>query len=339
MQLIGKMTLNRNPSNYFAETEQVAFHTGNLVPGIEATNDPLMQARLFSYLDTQLTRLGGPNFTQLPINRPHCPVNDMLRDGMHQTAVHDGISPYLPNGIDEAPRVATAREGAYVHTPRALEGDVVRGAPASFDDHYSQAALFYRSLTPIEQAHVVEAFTFELGKVYEEEIKKRTLAVLADVDANLCGQVAAGLGLRSPKGTPPGEVDVSPALSQITDVPGPIDGRKIGVIADEKSDLAGIKKLRRALSNLGAELLVIAPVGGTLGRRPRRYAGRPDVARLPLHRVRRHRRCRGGRSNQRRQAGCPAPRGLPPLQGSGRVGHRDRRIGRCRDRPSTARAS
>ena len=244
----------------------MAFHTGNLVPGIEVTNDPLMQARLFSYLDTQLTRLGGPNFSQLPINRPHCPVNDMLRDGMHQTAVHDGISPYLPNGIDKAPRVATAREGAYVQTPRVLEGDVVRGAPTSFDDHYSQAALFYQSLTPIEQAHVVEAFTFELGKVYEEEIKKRTLAVLADVDANLCGLVAAGLGLRAPHGAPPGEVDVSPALSQITDVPGPIDGRKIGVIADDQSDLAGIKKLRRTLSNLGAELLVIAPVGGTLGR-------------------------------------------------------------------------
>ena len=108
VQLIGKMTLNRNPTNYFAETEQVAFHTGNLVPGIEVTNDPLMQARLFSYLDTQLTRLGGPNFTQLPINRPHCPVNDMLRDGMHQTAIHDGISPYLPNGIDAA---ASRRDG------------------------------------------------------------------------------------------------------------------------------------------------------------------------------------------------------------------------------------
>ena len=272
VQLIGKITLNRNPTNYFAETEQVAFHTGNLVPGIEATDDPLMQARLFSYLDTQLTRLGGPNFTQLPINRPHCPVNDMLRDGMHQTAVHDGISPYLPNGIDESPRVAGPREGAYVHSPRALEGNVVRGAPASFDDHYSQAALFYRSLTPIEQAHVVEAFTFELGKVYEEEIKKRGLAVLADVDSNLCGQVAVGLGLRAPKGSPPENVDVSPALSQITAVPGPIDGRKVGVIADEKCDLAGIAKLRRALSNLGAELLVVAPIGGTLGRGADRLA-------------------------------------------------------------------
>ena len=110
VQLIGKLTLNRNPTNYFAETEQVAFHTGNLVPGIEVTNDPLMQARLFSYLDTQLTRLGGPNFTQLPINAPHCPVNDMLRDGMHQTAIHTGLAPYRPNSIDGG-RAAGRRRG------------------------------------------------------------------------------------------------------------------------------------------------------------------------------------------------------------------------------------
>ena len=266
VQLIGKMTLNRNPSNYFAETEQVAFHTGNLVPGIEATDDPLMQARLFSYLDTQLTRLGGPNFTQLPINRPHCPVNDMLRDGMHQTAVHDGLSPYLPNGIDESPRVATRREGAYINVPRTLDGEVVRGAPASFDDHYSQATLFYRSLSGVEQAHVVEAFTFELGKVYAREIKERELAVLADVDSDLCAQVAAGLGLRIPKGSPARDVAISPALSQIVEVLGPIDGRKVGVIADDGADLAGITKLRRALSKLGTDVLVVAPSGGNLGK-------------------------------------------------------------------------
>jgi catalase len=264
VQLIGKMTLNRNPTNYFAETEQVAFHTGNLVPGIEVTNDPLMQARLFSYLDTQLTRLGGPNFTQLPINRPHCPVNDMLRDGMHQTAIHDGISPYLPNGIDAAPAVATEGEGAYVQVPQQIEGEVVRGAPVSFEDHFSQATSFYRSLTPVEQSHMVEAFTFELGKVFEQEIKERELAVLADVDADLCGRVAAGLGLPAPKGTPARNVVVSPALSQIIDEPGPIDGRKVGVIADEGADLVGIAKLRRALAKLGAEVLVIAPIGGTL---------------------------------------------------------------------------
>jgi catalase len=264
VQLIGKMTLNRNPTNYFAETEQVAFHTGNLVPGIEVTNDPLMQARLFSYLDTQLTRLGGPNFTQLPINRAHCPVNDMLRDGMHQTAVHDGISPYLPNGIDGTPSVATEDEGAYVQVPRAVEGAVVREGPVSFDDHFSQATLFFRSLTPVEQGHMVEAFTFELGKVFEQEIKERELAVLADVDADLCAQVAAGLGLPAPKGSPARNVTASPALSQVVDEPGPIDGRKVGVIADAGADLVGIAKLRRALAKLGAEVLVIAPVGGTL---------------------------------------------------------------------------
>ncbi len=221
VQLIGKMTLNRNPTNYFAETEQVAFHTGNLVPGVEATNDPLMQARLFSYLDTQLTRLGGPNFTQLPINRPHCPVNDMLRDGMHQTAVHEGVAAYLPNGIDPGLRVATEDEGAYVQTAQPVEGGVVRSAPASFDDHFSQATLFYRSLTPIEQLHVVEAFTFELGKVNEPEIRARELAVLANVDADLCALIAAGLGLAAPEGSPAADVATSPALSQIVDVPGP----------------------------------------------------------------------------------------------------------------------
>src|ERR1700727_214813 len=119
VQLIGKLTLNRNPENFFAETEQVAFHTGHLVPGIEVTNDPLMQARLFSYLDTQLTRLGGPNFAQIPVHRPHGPVNDMLRDGMHQTAVHTGLAPYHPNSIDgDKPLVVTAGEGGYVQVAR-----------------------------------------------------------------------------------------------------------------------------------------------------------------------------------------------------------------------------
>jgi catalase len=265
VQLIGKLTLNRNPTNYFAETEQVAFHTGNLVPGIEVTNDPLMQARLFSYLDTQLTRLGGPNFTQLPVNRPHAAVNDMLRDGMHQTAVHTGLAPYRPNSIDDGkPLVATADEGGYVQVSRPVEGTVVRASPASFDDHFSQPAMFYRSLTPLEQAHIVEAFTFELGKCYEQAIKERELQVLANVDADLCAQVAEGLGLPAPGGSPAGDVILSPALSQIVTVPGPIAGRKIGVIADAGADLAGIAKVRKAAAKLGATVLVIAPAGGVL---------------------------------------------------------------------------
>jgi len=265
VQLLGKMTLDRNPTNYFAETEQVAFHSGHLVPGIEVTNDPLLQARLFSYLDTQLTRLGGPNFAQLPINRPHAPVNDMLRDGMHQTAVHTGVAPYRRNSLDAGePAVAAASEGGYVQSPRPIEGVPVRDSPASFDDHFSQATMFYRSLTAVEQAHIVEAFTFELGKCYEQVIKERELAVLANVDAELCAKVAAGLGLPAPEGVPADGVVLSPALSQLATAAGPIVGRKIAVIADVGSDLAAIGKLRATMAKLGASVLVVAAVGGVL---------------------------------------------------------------------------
>jgi catalase len=267
VQLIGRLTLNANPTNYFAETEQVAFHTGNLVPGIEPTNDKLMQARLFSYLDTQLTRLGGPNFMQIPINRPHCPVNDMLRDGMHQTAIHAGIAPYRPNSLDGGkPEVAGAAEHGYVQTPRPVAGPVVREAPVSFADHFSQAAMFYRSLTPVEQQHIAAAYTFELGKCYEKSIKERQLAILAKIDTSLCQQVAAGLGLGAPDDEPVPTELVSPALSQIVTTPGPITGRRIGVIVDAAGDLAGVAELATAAQAVGAKVLVIAPVGGELRR-------------------------------------------------------------------------
>ncbi|MEU8613912.1 catalase [Actinoplanes sp. NPDC048791] len=266
VQPIGLLTLNRNPDNYHAEVEQVAFHTGHLVPGIEVTNDPLMQARLFSYLDTQLTRLGGPNFPQLPINRPHAPVNDNLRDGMHQTAVHRGIAPYLPNSLAgaEGPAPASEPEGGFVHVPRLVEGEKVRANPVSFDDHFSQPAMFYASLSEVERIHLAEAFTFELGKCYEQAIRERMLGVLAKVDAGLCAQVAAGLGLPAPAGTPVAEVRVSAALSQVTGVPGPIAGRVVGVVAGPKADLAGIGKLRDALTAQGAFVRVIASHGGEL---------------------------------------------------------------------------
>jgi catalase len=267
VQLIGKLTLNRNPTNYFAETEQVAFHTGNLVPGIEVSNDPLMQARLFSYLDTQLTRLGGPNFTQLPINRPHCPVNDMLRDGMHQSAIHAGTAPYRPNSIDDGRPLAAAEEdGGYVQLARTIEGDVVRGAPASFDDHFSQASLFYRSMSEIEQMHIVEAYSFELAKVHETSIRERQLEVLANVDTDLCKQVAERIGLPAPEGSPAKEVSASPALSQVVSEPARVAGRKLGILADEGSDLAAINKLIKAMDKQAVTALVIAPTGGKLGR-------------------------------------------------------------------------
>ncbi len=265
VQPLGRLVLNRNPTNFFAETEQVAFCTTHLVPGIQLTNDPLLQARMFSYLDTQITRLGGPNFTQLPINRPHAPVNDNLRDGMHQTAVHEGVTPYLPNSLDgDKPLRVSAADGGYVTVPTPVEGGKVRSKPASFDDHFSQAALFFASMTPVEQAHIVEAFTFELGKCFEEPVRQRMLANLANIDTDLCAQVAAGLGMPAPAGTPPTDIVPSPALSQVVTVPGPVAGRVIGVFVTPGADLAGVAALQKAVEAKGAVLRVLAPMGGTL---------------------------------------------------------------------------
>ena len=217
VQVIGTMTLDANPTNFFAETEQVAFHPGHLVPGVDITNDRLLQARLFSYLDTQITRLGGPNFDQIPINRPHAPVNDMLRDGFHQDGVHTGVAPYHPNSLDGGcPFLASAESAAYIEVPEEVSGRKVRQAPASFDDHFSQARLFYRSLSPVEQEHVAQAYTFELGKCYEENIKTRNLGILANIDAGLVSIVAGGLGLPVPEPTEPlSDPELSPALSQV----------------------------------------------------------------------------------------------------------------------------
>ena len=265
VQPVGKLVLNRNPTNYFAETEQVAFCTQHVVPGIQFTNDPLLQARNFSYFDTQLTRLGGPNFNQLPINRPHVPVNDNLRDGMHQTLVHTGITPYLPNAIDaDQPLRSSDDEGGFVTLPTVVEGTKVRESPASFADHFSQAAMFWASMSDVERVHIIEAYTFELAKVFETSIRQRMLTNLAQIDAGLCQQVSANLGMPAPAGTPPTDVVPSPALSQITGIPGPVTGRVVGVVAAPGADLAGVNALRKSLAAKGAVLRVISPVGGTL---------------------------------------------------------------------------
>lgn len=266
VQPIGLMTLNANPSNYFAETEQVAFHVGHLVPGIDVTDDPLLAGRLFSYLDTQISRLGGPNFGQIPINRPHAPVNDMLRDGMHQTAVHSGVAPYRPNSLDGGcPFLAGADTGAFIETPVAVPGDrKVREAPASFSDHFSQPRLFWLSMSPVEREHIIAAYTFELGKCYEQPIRERALGVLANIDAELCAEVAAGLGLPAPEATvAAARVDPSPALSQVGKV-WPPDGRIIGIVADDDGDLDGVRSVRRAVLEAGMVPLVVGPTGGTL---------------------------------------------------------------------------
>jgi len=267
VQPIGLMTLNANPTNYFAETEQVAFHPGHLVPGIDVTNDPLLQVRLFSYLDTQISRLGGPNFAQIPINRPQAPVNDMLRDGMHQTAVHGGVAPYRPNSLDGGcPFLAGQDVGAFVDVPEALAESIKeRRNPASFDDHFSQARLFFRSMTPVEQDHIVQAYTFELGKCYEAAIRERQLMALANIDAGLCAAVARGLGMPVPGATVQvPDSEPSPALSQIGGT-WPAAGRVVGIIADDSSDASQVAAAREALDAEGITPLVIAPVGGFLG--------------------------------------------------------------------------
>lgn len=270
LEVLGTMTLDRNPVNYFAETEQVAFHPGHLVPGIDVTNDPLLQGRLFSYIDTQITRLGGPNFAQIPINRPHAPVNDMLRDGMHQSAVHGGVAPYQPNSLDAGcPFVAGADENAFIDVPAPIaESRVQRAAPASFDDHFSQVRLFFRSLTGIEQQHVIDAYAFELGKCYEQTIKERQLQHLADIDEGLCAAVATRLGLPAPTASMPVEdVAPSPALRMVGEE-WPVDGRVVGIVATAEADEAELTAVREQLHAAGVLPFVIAPTGGKIGGVP-----------------------------------------------------------------------
>jgi len=267
VQVLGTMTLNANPVNYFAETEQVAFNPSNLVPGIDVSNDPLLQARLFSYLDTQITRLGGPNWNQIPINRAHAPINDMLRDGFHQDAVHGGVAPYRPNSLDGGcPFVAGAGDHPFIDIPVPVEAaSKVRANSVTFDDHFSQATMFYRSLAPVEQDHVVAAYTFELSKVYEQVIRERQLLALANIDADLCARVAAGLGLDAPAPTVP-EVGgaTSAAISQLGGT-WPVAGRIVGVVIGPGSDPADIEAVRSPLVNADVLCLVVGPHGGKIG--------------------------------------------------------------------------
>ncbi|HEV8115473.1 MAG TPA: catalase, partial [Acidimicrobiales bacterium] len=263
VRLVGRMTLDANPANFFAETEQVAFHPGHLVPGIDLTDDPLLHARLFSYLDTQITRLGGPNFAQLPINRPVAPVNDNLRDGYGQHAVHTGRTAYSPNTVGGGCPFATGEAG-YVHFPQPVEGVKARRRPQSFDDHFSQATLFWNSLSEPEREHEVGAFSFELSKVAAPTIVARMVANLANVDADLADQVATHLGLKAPVGDPFVDVGSSPALSIAPEESGPIEGRVVGALVTAGFDTAGVAALRKALERAGAVLHVIAPHGGAV---------------------------------------------------------------------------
>ena len=326
VQLIGKLTLNRNPTNYFAETEQVAFHTGNLVPGIEVTNDPLMQARLFSYLDTQLTRLGGPNFTQLPINRPHCPVNDMLRDGMHQTAIHTGLAPYQPEQHRRRRAAAGRRRRRRVRADAAAgRGHRRCGRSRRRSTITSpRPTMFYRSLSPIEQAHIVEAFTFELGKCLRAgDQGTRTAGAGQRRRRPVRTGRRRARTARTDRATRPRRHRCRRRCRRSLAEPGPIAGRKVG--DDRRRRLrpgrhreAGESRCR----GWGSTALVIAPVGGMLKAGRRSGRRRPHLRHGAVHRVRRGRGRRGHHAHRRHQTRRAAAGGVPALQDPRRVGRR-----------------
>jgi catalase len=271
IRVIGKMVLNRNPDNFFAETEQVAFLPSNLPPGIDVSEDPLLQGRLFSYQDTQLSRLGTVNFHQLPINRAKgCPFQNMQRDGHMQTQVFKGRANYEPNSLAEAGEEGGPRAdpvGGYRSAAIPVENTKVRLRAESFADHYSQARLFFRSQTEIEQAHLASAIVFELSKVTLEHVRNRVMGNLVNVDEALANRVADGLAMALPKANPPAaapiEMKPSPALRIVGKYPETLKGRCVGILVSDGADGATIAAVRSAVEGDGGSVKIVAPkIGG-----------------------------------------------------------------------------
>ncbi|WP_375539153.1 catalase [Actinomadura sp. J1-007] len=271
LRAIGKMTLNRNPRNFFAETEQIAFCTANVVPGIDFTNDPLLQARNFSYLDTQITRLGGPNHQRIPINQPVAPVHNDQRDGFHQDMIHDSRTAYSKNSISggcPATGVNSGQmAGVFRHYQEHVSGEKIRRRSPSFGDHYSQATLFWNSMAGWEKEHIVNAFLFELGHVERRYIKERVIERLANVDAELAARVAEGIGTSPPTQTAANHGRSSPALSQ-EGQPQSVATRKIAVLVGDRTDAAALRPVLQALRDEGAICDVAAPHEGTAASFP-----------------------------------------------------------------------
>ena len=273
---IGKMVLDRNPDNYFAETEQVAFCVSHVVPGIDFSNDPLLQGRIFSYLDTQLSRLGGPNFHQIPINRPVCPFHNNQRDGIHQMGIPTSATAYDPNSVGgSVPKEVRVDAGGFASYYERLEGDKRRVRADSFKDYFSQATLFWNSQADVEKAHIVSAFSFELSKLERVAIRERVLGILAQVDGTLAARVAENLGLEAPdaptkrsngkKNGKTASLTRSAALSMM-DQPGSAKGRAVAILAAPGVDAKALTTVKKALIAGGAHVKVVAPRLGALGR-------------------------------------------------------------------------
>ncbi len=267
LQIVGRMVLDRWPDNFFAETEQVAYCPANIVPGIDFSNDPLLQGRLFSYLDTQLSRLGGPNFHQLPINAPKCPFANMQRDGHMQMGVPKGRVAYEPSSLQSDSPRETAR-GFVSHRTPAEDAAKGRIRAESFADHYSQARLFFRSQTQPEQAHLASALVFELSKVETAHVRAAVVGHLRHVDPKLAQRVADGLGMDAlppapPAAVAPQDMPLSPALQIIGKMKPILVGRSIGILVHDGSDAATVKALQKAARDAGATVKIVAPkVGG-----------------------------------------------------------------------------
>ncbi|MBY5321844.1 catalase [Rhizobium leguminosarum] len=264
---IGRLVLDRMPENFFAETEQVAFMTQNVPPGIDFSNDPLLQGRNFSYLDTQLKRLGGPNFTHLPINAPKCPFHNFQQDGHMAMRNPVGRVNYQPNSWDQGPRESPVQ--GYRHFPAEEQGAKVRLRPESFADHYSQARQFYISQTAPEQRHIAAALIFELSKVETPVIRERMVSHLLNIDETLASKVGHALGFKSmPKPADAAmptrqDLEPSPALSIVEQGPKRFEGRKLGILVSDGTDAAIFKALLAEITEQKATFEVIAPkIGG-----------------------------------------------------------------------------
>ncbi|WP_281249249.1 catalase HPII [Acinetobacter populi] len=262
---IGKFVLNRNVDNFFAEIEQIAFCPGHIVPGIDFSNDPLLQARLFSYTDTQISRLGGPNFHQLPINKPVCPFHNQQRDAMHQTTIHKGQASYQPNSIDNNWPVETPpaeKNGGFESYQERIDGHKIRQRSESFADHFSQARLYYQSLAPHEQGHVVDAYTFELSKVQRQHIREREVQeVLAQIDLDLAKQVGDNLGIEiATDQTLPKAAEKSKKLSMLAFIPEDIVAKKIAVLVHDGVNPDNIAAIKDWAAQEQAVVHVLTPL-------------------------------------------------------------------------------
>ncbi|WUR12300.1 catalase [[Empedobacter] haloabium] len=281
LQPIGKMVLNRNPDNFFAETEQVAFCTAHIVPGIDFTNDPLLQGRIHSYLDTQISRLGGPNFHEIPINAPVAQVHNNQRDGMHRQTINRGRVAYEPNSLGGGCPFQAGRMKGFTSFPQPITEDKVRGKPELFADHYSQARLFWQSQTPVEKTHIIGGFRFELTRVQVPAIRERMLSMLVNVDETLAAAVAEGLGMDVPPPQPLAttrplpEYPPSPALSLLAR-PGQtgIHTRRVAILVANGSDVEGARAIYASLLADGA---VPRIVGSRLGKVAGCHGGTLDV--------------------------------------------------------------